>query len=275
LKETGYVEGQNLVIEFRWANNQIDRLPALAADLVQRRVAVIATPVNTPASVAAKAATATIPIVFGVGTDPIQAGLVSSFNHPNGNITGIFGLNWQLGAKRIGLLHELLPAAARFGLLVNPNTPETDPFVKEVQAAATSAGWPIEILTASTNRDINEVFANLAQKEVGAVLIAADPLFFARRVQLVGLSMRYIVPALYPWREAVEIGGLMSYGTSLADLFRQVGIYTGRILKGEKPADLPVLQASKFEFVLNLQTAKVLGIEVRPDVLSIADEAIE
>ena len=275
LSEIGYVEGQNLMIEFRWANNQIDRLPALAADLVQRRVAVIATPVSTPASLAAKAATATIPIVFGVGTDPVQAGLVASFNHPGGNITGVVGLNWELGAKRIGLLHELLPRAARFAVLVNPNTPESDPFVKKVQAAAATFGQQIEVLTASSSRDINEVFATLAQKRVDAVLVASDALYLNRRIQLVGLSLRNVVPSLYPWREAVEIGGLMSYGADFADLYRQTGIYTGRILKGEKPADLPVLQASKFEFVLNLQTANVLGIEVPPGILSIADEVIE
>ena len=276
LSETGYVEGQNLVIEFRWANNQFDRLPALAADLVQQRVAVIATPVSTPASLAAKAATATIPIVFGIGTDPVQAGLVASFNHPGGNVTGVVGLNWELGAKRIDLLRELMPAARRFGLLVNPNTPESEPFVQQVQTAATAiVGRQVEVLTASTNRDINDVFVALQQKRVDAVLVAADTLFFNRRVQIVGLSLRHVVPTLYPWREAVEIGGLMSYGSNFADLYRQAGIYTGRILKGEKPADLPVLQPTKFEFVLNLQTANLLGIEVPSGLLSIADEVIE
>jgi ABC-type uncharacterized transport system substrate-binding protein len=275
LSEIGYVEGQNLAIEFRWADNQIDRLPTLAADLIRRRVAVIATPVSTPASLAVKAATTTIPIVFGVGTDPVQAGLVDSFNRPGGNITGVVGLNWELGGKRIELLHELLPEASRLGVLVNPNTSESDPFIKEVQAAAANFDRQIVVLTASTSREIDAVFADLAAKQAGALLVASDQLFFNRRVQLVGRSLRHVVPAIYPWREAVEIGGLMSYGSSFPDLFRQAGIYTGRILKGEKPADLPVMQATKFELVINLQTAKILGTEVPPTLLAQADEVIE
>jgi putative tryptophan/tyrosine transport system substrate-binding protein len=253
LSETGYVEGQNVAIEYRWANNQIDQLPNLASDLVHRRVAVIATPISSPASRAAKAATSNIPIVFGIGTDPIQVGLVTSINRPGGNITGVTGMNWELGPKRLGLLHELLPGAVRFAVLINPNTPEAGPFVKDVQAAAESIGSVIEVLTSSTSADIDAVFANLAERRVDALLVSTDQLFNNRLVQLVMQVTRHDVPAIYPWREAVEIGGLMSYASSLTDVFRQVGIYTGRILKGEKPADLPVMQATKFDFVINVQ----------------------
>jgi putative tryptophan/tyrosine transport system substrate-binding protein len=275
LSQTGFVEGQNVAIEYRWANFQFDRLPELAEDLVRRHVAVIATPVSTPASLAAKAATTTIPIIFGIGTDPVKAGLVTSFNHPGGNITGVVGLNWELGAKRLGLLHELLPSAAHIAVLINPNTPQSAPFVQELQATADTAGLQLQILAATTNREIDIAFATLAEKQSKAIMVPSDQLFLSRRVQIVGLSLRHDVPVLFPWREAVEIGGLMSYGSSFADLYRQAGIYVGRILKGEKPADLPVVQSTKFEFVLNLQTARTLGIEVPPDVLSIADEVIE
>ena len=276
LSETGYADGQNMAIEYRWANNEIDRLPELAADLVRGRVAVIATPVNTPAALAAKAATTTFPIVFGVGTDPVQAGLVSSFNRPGGNITGVAGMNWELGPKRLGLLHDLLPGAVRFAVLVNPKNPDVvQPFIKDVQAAGATIGRQIEVLAASTNRDIDTAFASLVQKRADALLVAPETLFSNRRVQLVTLAAHHRVPAIYPWREPVEIGGLMSYATSIADLFRLAGIYTGRILKGEKPADLPVLRASKFEFVINLQTAKALGLDVPPTLLVRADEVIE
>jgi putative ABC transport system substrate-binding protein len=275
LSETGFVEGQNLAIEFRWANNQLDRLPELAADLVRRQVAVIATPVNTPASLAVKAATSTIPIVFGIGTDPVKVGLVESFNHPGGNVTGVIGMNYELGGKRIGLLQELLPAASRFGLLMKPSTPESEPFAKEVREAAANLGRDIEIVGANNNREIDNVFPLLAQKQVGAALITPDILFFSRRVQLVGYSLRYAIPTLFPWRDAVDIGGLISYGSSFADLYRQAGIYTGRILKGEKPSDLPVLQASKFELVINLQTAKIFKLDIPPTLLARADEVIE
>lgn len=262
LSETGYREGQNVMIEYRWADNDVTRLGDLAADLVERRAAVIATPVSTPAAAAAKATTTTIPIVFGIGTDPVQVGLVTSLDRPGGNVTGVSGMNWELGAKRLGLLHELLPNATRFGVLINPSSIKAiyEPFVKDVQTAAAGIGGQIEVLTASTNREIDAAFADLAQTGVSAVLVTPDQLFINRRVQIVTLATKYGVPALYPWREAVEIGGLMSYASDLADLYRQAGIYCGRILKGEKPADLPVLRASKFEFVINLQTARTLGL---------------
>ena len=276
LSETGYVEGQSVAIEFRWANNQMDRLPELAADLVRRRVAVIATPLSTPAALAAKAATASIPIVFGIGTDPVQAGLVPSFNRPGGNVTGIGLLNWALGAKRLGLLHQLLPRAARFAVLVRPDNPDVvEPFIKEVEVAAAAVGTQIEILTARSNPDIDVAFASLVQKRADGLLVSSDTPFVNRRVQLVGLSLRHAVPAIYPWREAVEIGGLMSYGPNVPDHFRQVGIYVGRVLKGEKPGDLPVQAPTKYELVINLQTAKTIGIEVPATLLATADEVIE
>ncbi len=276
LSESGYLEDQNVTIEYRWGHNDNERLPGLAADLVRRRVSVIATPISTPAALAAKAATTTIPIVFGVGGDPVQVGLVASFNRPGGNITGVTILNWELGAKRLGLLHELLPAAERFAVLVNPRTPAVvDPFIKEVQTAAATIGRQIEVLTASTNRDIDTAFTSLSKNKASALLISPDQLFNNRRVQLIALTLRHAVPAIFPWREAVEIGGLMSYGASFPDGYRQVGIYTGRVLQGEKPGDLPILQASKFELVINLQTAKTLGLTVPPMLLARADEVIE
>ena len=275
LSETGFVEGQNVAIDFRWARNEVDRVPELAADLVRRRVAVIATPISTPASLAAKAATTTIPIVFGVGGDPVHAGLVASLNRPGGNVTGVSILNWELGAKRLGLLHELMPAGAPIAVLINPTTPVlVEPYIREVQAAAAAVGRPIEILNAADNRDIDASFATL-QKRAAALLVPPDSLFLARRVHLVGLTLRHAVPVLFPWREAVEIGGLMSYGPSFPDGYRQVGLYTGRILKGEKPGDLPVLRPSKFELIINLQTAKTLGLDVAPTLLGSADEVIE
>jgi putative ABC transport system substrate-binding protein len=277
LSESGYVEGQNVAIEFRWARGEIDRLPEWAADLVRRQVAVIATPISTPASLAAKAATTTIPIVFGIGGDPVQAGLVTSFNRPGGNVTGVSILNWELGAKRLGLLNELIPAAAPVAVLVNPSTTPilVEPYIKEVQAAAAAVGRPIEILEAVTNRDIDAALASLVQKRAAALLVPPDSLFLARRVHLVGLALRHAVPTIFPWREAVDIGGLMSYGPSFPDGYRQVGIYTARVLKGEKPGDLPVLRASKFELVINLQTAKTIGLDVAPTLLGSADEVLE
>ena len=275
LSETGYVEGQNVAIEYRWAHNDNSRLPELAADLVRRRVTVIAAPGSTPAALAAKAATAAIPVVFGIGTDPVQGGLVNSLNLPGGNVTGISYLQRETTAKRLGLLHELLPKAARFAVLANPSNPSTEPATKDAVAGAMAVGGQIEVLVASTNSDIDTIFAKLAENSADALLINADPLFLARRVQLVTLATRHALPTMYPNREYVEIGGLMSYGPKLADQIRQVGIYVGRILKGEKPADLPVVQPTGFEFVINLQTAKIVGLTVPPTLVARADEVIE
>jgi putative tryptophan/tyrosine transport system substrate-binding protein len=275
LSEAGYVEGRNVAIEYRWAQNDNARLPELAIDLVRRRVAVISTPGGTAAALAAKAATTTIPIVFSNSVDPVQLGLVANFNRPGGNATGFSSMNTELGAKRLGLLHELIPRAVRFAMLVDPTSPSAEPNNTVAQTAAAAIGRQIEFLNASTNREIDAAFASLAQKRFDALLVANIPLFINRRVQLATLAARHAVPAIYASREFAEAGGLMSYGASLTDLYRQVGIYTGRILKGEKPADLPVMQPTKFEFVINLQTARLLGIEVPPSLLAITDEVIE
>jgi putative ABC transport system substrate-binding protein len=277
LSETGYVDGRNAVIEFRWASNQIDRLPELAEDLVGRGVAVIATPLSTPASLAAKAATKTIPIVFGVGTDPVKMGLVASLNRPGGNVTGIASMNRELGGKLVGLLHELVPTAARIGVLINPKegSDVVGPFVNDTKVAATSVGKGIEVLAASAPLDIDAEFAALIEKRLHALLVSPQILFLSRRAQIVGLTLRHAMPVIFPWREASEIGGLMSYGTNLPDHYRQVGIYVGRVLKGEKPGDLPILRASKFDLVINLQTAKTIGLEVPPMLVARADEVIE
>jgi putative tryptophan/tyrosine transport system substrate-binding protein len=276
LSAAGYVEGQNVAIEYRWGEGQNDRLPALAAELVRRRVAVIVTPGSTAATLAAKAATAAIPIVFTIGTDPVKVGLVASLNRPGGNATGISNFDVEIGAKRLGLLHELLPGAARFGVLVNPDNPFfTESFVTELQTAASAIGREIEVVTASTNSDIDAAFPTLVKKRADALLISPDPLFVTRRVQLITLAVRYALPALYHRRELAEAGGLMSYGSDLPDQFRQTGVYAGRILKGEKPAEMPVQLPIKFEFVINLQTAKTLGIEIPATLLARADEVIE
>jgi putative ABC transport system substrate-binding protein len=275
LGEAGYVEGQNVAFEYLWTHNDNDRLPELAADLVRRRVAVIVTPNFIAAALAAKAATTTIPIVFGGGFDPVQAGLVASLNQPGGNVTGISFMSVETGGKRLGLLHELLPGAARFAMLVNPTNPNAEPNITEARAAASVIGRQIEVLTASTNRDIDTAFGGLVQKQADALLVSPEPLFTTRRVQLVTLAARHAVPTIYYIREFAEIGGLISYGPNVADQYRQVGVYSGRILKGEKPGDLPILRPTKFEFVINLQTAKTLGLEVSPMLLARADEVIE
>jgi putative ABC transport system substrate-binding protein len=264
-----------VTIEFRFGYNDIAQLPKLAADLVDRRVAVIATPGSTPSALAAKAATATIPIVFGIGPDPVEIGLVASLNRPGGNITGITSMNAELGAKRLGLLHELLPSAVRFAVLVNPNNRNAEPLTRDAQATASAIGREIEIFAASSAREIDAAFVSLLQKRADALLVSPDPLFDSRRVQLVTLATHHRLPTIYSFRENVEIGGLMSYGSSATERDRQVGIYAGRILKGEKPADLPVIRADKFEFVINLQTARVLGLDVSPTLLALADEVIE
>jgi putative tryptophan/tyrosine transport system substrate-binding protein len=275
LNETGFVEGRNVTIEFRFGYNDKARLPELMADLVNRRVALIATPGSTPSALAAKAATTAIPIVFGIGPDPVEIGLVASLNRPGGNITGVSSLNAELGAKRLGLLHELLPSAARFAILVNPNNRNVESLTRDSQATASVIGRQVEVVAASSTRDINAVFVNLRQKGADALLVSPDPLLDSRRVQLVTLAAHHRLPTMYSFRENVEIGGLMSYGSSAADRDRQVGIYAGRILKGEKPADLPVLRAAKFEFVFNMQTATVLGLDVPSTLLARADEVIE
>lgn len=274
LSETGFSEGRNVAIEYRFAQNEFSRLPELVADLVRRRVDVIATPINTLAALAAKEATTTIPIVFGIGADPVQAGLVASFSRPGANLTGINLMNVELGAKRLGLLHELVPGAARFGVLVNPLNPVTSE-MNQLQAAATSIRTHIEVVNASTGSEIETAFARLVQNRCEALVVTPDILFQNRRVQLQSLAMYFRVPAIYAGREYAEAGGLMSYGSSLADHFRLVGVYTGRVLKGEKPADLPVMQPTKFEFVINRQTAKLLGLTIPPGLLAIADEVIE
>jgi putative tryptophan/tyrosine transport system substrate-binding protein len=274
VRETGYVEGQNVEIEYRWAQDQHDVLPDLAADLVRRQVTVIAAH-DLSSSVVAKAATTTIPIVFVSGGDPVKLGLVASLNRPGGNVTGITFVNAELGAKLLGLLHELQPGAVRVAVLVDPNYPLTESFVSDVQAAASSIKKQIEVFEAPTSRDIDLAFARLAQKPTDALLVGPSPLLNNRRVQIVTLAAYGRVPAIYSWREAAEVGGLMSYGTSNTDLVRQAGIYTGRVLKGEKPADMPILRAIRFELVINLKTAKALGLTVPPSLLASADEVIE
>jgi putative ABC transport system substrate-binding protein len=276
LAETGYVEGQNVAIDFRSAEGQLDRFPALAADLVRRQVSVIAVPGNVAAALAAKAATQTIPIAFGVPQDPVKLGLVASLPRPGGNATGINFFAAEVTAKRLELVRELVPAAARVAVLINPTNVAVAPSTRaEIEAAARVLGLQVQFYDASANQEIDVGYAALVRERSDAVLVSADAFLTSRRVQLIGLAARHTLPAAYAAREFVEAGGLMSYGTSLADMYRQVGVYSGRILKGEKPADLPVVQATKFELVINLQTAKLLGLEVPPTLLARADEVIE
>jgi putative ABC transport system substrate-binding protein len=275
LKDTGYVEGENVAIEYRWADNQIDRLPELAAELVRRRVAVIAASGGSSSAFAAKAATTTIPIIFLVAEDPVRLGLVASLARPGGNLTGINFLNAELVAKRLELLRELVPAATRVVVLVNPAGPDAEPTLRDVEPAARTIGLKIQVLNAGTSREINAAFATFVSERPDALFVSSDPFFNARRVQLALLAGRHAVPATYSQRQYVEAGGLMSYGSNIADAWRQVGVYTGRILKGATPADLPVMQASKFELVINAETARMLGLTVPPTLLPRADEVIE
>jgi len=275
LKDIGFVEGENVAIEYRWAENQNDRLPALAADLVQRRVAVIAA-TSTPAALAAKAATAAIPIVFVAGEDPVKLGLVASLARPGGNLTGINFFSGELTAKRLELLRELVPAAARVAVLVNPtNAFTTETTLRDIEPAARAMRLQIKVLNASTSREIDTAFATFISERPDAVFVGLDQFLNSRRVQLVNLASRHAIPAAFSNRDIVEIGGLMSYGANIADAFRQVGVYIGRILKGAKLADLPVVQASKFELVINAQTARMLDLTVPPTLLARADEVIE
>jgi putative tryptophan/tyrosine transport system substrate-binding protein len=276
LNETGYFEGRNVAVEYRWAEGRYDRFPELAAELVRRQVSVIVTSGSPVATNAAKAATSVIPIVFAVGSDPVKLGFVSNLARPDGNVTGVNFFVTELAAKRLGLLRELLPAAARVAVLVNPTNPMTaESTVKDVQTAADGIGLQVHVVNASTIREIDAAFASLVRERADALFVAGDGFFNSRRVQLAMLAVRHSIPATFTTREFAEAGGLMSYGTSWADTDRQVGIYAGRILKGAKPADLPVVQSSKFEFVINLQAARMLGLEVPATVLARADEVIE
>jgi ABC-type uncharacterized transport system substrate-binding protein len=274
LNETGYVEGRNFLIEYRWTGNQPDRLPALAADLVQLRVALIVAAGLLPA-LAAKAATTSIPIVFSVAADPVQLGLVASLNRPGGNLTGVNSFAGELGAKGLALLHDLVPSTETIGFLENPNNPIFDLTTRDVLAAAPIVGLKVQILKASTDREIDTAFVSLVQVRTGALLLGTDPFFNSRIEQLVALAARHAIPAMYPLREFAAAGGLMSYGTSNRDIYQQVGIYTGRILKGAKPADLPVMQTTKFDLVINLKTAKALNLQIPDKLFSVADEVIE
>jgi putative ABC transport system substrate-binding protein len=274
VRESGYVEGENVTIEYRWAQDQFDRLPDLAAELAHRRVAVIAA-IDTPAAIAAKAATTTVPVVFASGGDPVREGLVASLSRPGGNVTGVTFLASETGTKLLGLLLELLPGTQHIAALVDPKWPFTEPFVADVSAAAAAIGKPIDVLRASTSGDIDAVFANSAQKPVDALVVGPSALINSRRVQITTLAAYHRVPAIYTLREFIEVGGLMSYGASITDAQRQAGIYAGRILKGQKTADLPVMQSTKFEFAINLNTAKAFGLSFPSGLLSIADRVIE
>jgi putative tryptophan/tyrosine transport system substrate-binding protein len=275
LSEAGFVEGRNVAIEYRWAEDQYDRLPALAADLVRRQVAVIATLGGNMASVAAKAATTTIPVVFHGSVDPVEAGLVASLNRPGGNVTGVVTLNIDTGQKRLELIHELLPAATTIGLLLNPTNAVAEIQSKDLQAAARTLGLQLRIANASTERDFDAAFATLSQGQVGGLVIGTDGFLVSQSEQLAALTVRYALPTIFQYRAFVTAGGLMSYGGSVTDSYRLSGVYTGRILKGEKPADLPVQQATKVELIINLKTARTLGITFPITLLGRADEVIE
>ena len=274
LADNGYIAGQTVLIEYRWALGQYDRLPTMAADLVRRPVAVLAAVGGEPAAMAAKTVTSTIPIVFAMD-DPVKQGLVESFNRPGGNATGMAVLSPDLEAKRLGLLHELVPQASTIGVLLNPNFPPAQHQLEEVQIAAQATNLQILALRASTDRDIDEAFDRLIKQRIAALSVASDPFFDTRRDKLIGLAARYAVPTIYQFREYPAAGGLISYGIDIANVYRQIGIYVGRILKGAKPADLPVMQPTKFELVLNLKTAKTLHLAIPSGVFSIADEVIE
>jgi putative tryptophan/tyrosine transport system substrate-binding protein len=273
LTETGYVEGRNVTIEYRWAEGHNDRLPALAADLVRQKVTVIVA--NSQATAAAKAATTTIPIVFATGADPVQIGFVASLNRPGGNLTGVASLDAELGQKRLELLHELLPRAGIIAALVNPTFPGSDIVSRDLQAAASTLGLQIHILYATTERDINTAFATLLQLRAEALVIGNDPFFNSRSDQLATLALRYAVPTIYQFRQFAAAGGLLSYGTSITEVYRLVGVYAGRVLKGEKPADLPVQRLVKVELIINLKTARTLGLTIPLPLLGRADEVIE
>lgn len=274
LSEAGYAEGRNVAIEYRWAESKYERLPEMATELVRRQVAVIAA-ITTPAALAAKAATTTIPIVFEVGGDPIALGLVASLNKPGGNLTGVSLLNFELAAKRLELLHELVPAATTVALLVNPNAPSAVTLSRDVQAAAGKLGLQLHVLHASAEGDFDVVFERLLKLRAGALVIGTDPFFNGRSEQIAALAIRHGVPTIYQYRAFAAAGGLMSYGGSFTEPFRQTGVYTGRILKGEKPADLPIIQSTKVELIVNLRTAKTLGITIPLPLLGRADEVIE
>jgi putative tryptophan/tyrosine transport system substrate-binding protein len=276
LSETGYFEDRNVAIEYRWAHGQNDRLLALADDLVRRQVAVIVAPASTPAALVAKAATTTIPIVFQTAADPVEIGLVANMNRPGGNLTGVATFGQEVGPKRLELLHEVVPTATVMALLVNPTSPIlAESTIKDAQAAARALGLKLHVLHASTERDFDTIFATVVQLRAGALVIGPDAVFTSRSEQLAALALRYTVPAIYQWREFAAAGGLMSYGGNITDGLRVVGVYTGRILKGEKPADLPVQQFTKVELIINLKTAKALGLTVPLSLLGRADEVIE
>ena len=275
LKESGYVEGQNVGVEYRWAEGQYDRLPALAADLVRRQVSVIVSGGGAPVVLAAKAASVTIPIVFTTGADPVGLGLVASLNRPGGNITGVYMFTSGLEAKRLGLLHEMVPKVTTIAVLVNPNYSDAETQVRDVQEAATRLGVQLVVVRANAENDFDAAFSTVVQQRSGALLVCASPFFNSRREQLVVLAARHALPTIYEWRDFAAAGGLMSYGTSLADAYRAAGAYAARILKGAKPADLPIIQTTKFEFVINLTTAKALGLDVPLGISAGADEVIE